>query len=595
MITPRVIRVLVLSCGLLALPALLCPAAGGGECLTHGKGRFVMHLPRDGSLGFCQEEGIGIRWPGPDGTEFLGSGGIYFRFSTPNGIRQVGPGNLQATVAEDELYEGCNRGKRYPDRLRDDDGDGFVDEDPFDGVDNDRDGFVDEDFAAVGDEMRVTVATDRQTGLLQRQSSFAWTYGHVRDFVGFATCIVYPEGSAGVLRDFQAAIYADFRIGDRIDPSRGENDRYFIIETPRDPMPLRIPVAADENRYVALVVLGAEGPGNKRLGARAAILAATDSLWIAADGNARGEEPSRFVDVLPRDGWSFSSGRAGSAPASNGDFSALHERVGDVAMACIAETVPELRPGDEIRIDWAIVFGRSMGAIVKNAGRAIDTYEGVLDSEGRRHRWVVPARRAARVELEACPAFVWSYGQRQPAAAIALPPLLGDEEVEWLRGLNVPAIQYQQVDGKVLVTTDGPLVVETVLVEGQLTDGTLFTASIKRETLLGTQEDGAPDGNLAEDSIHLYPNPFLTDLNIILRIYDVALAEEAGGPSSVRIYDVRGRLVRTILQQDALHPGEYTHTWDGLDEFGKETAPGVYYVKLQIGDRSVTKRVILLR
>jgi hypothetical protein len=35
--------------------------------------------------------------------------------------------------------------------------------------------------------------------------------------------------------------------------------------------------------------------------------------------------------------------------------------------------------------------------------------------------------------------------------------------------------------------------------------------------------------------------------------------------------------------------------WDGKDEGGTRVAPGVYYCRLQIGERSLTRRVILLR
>lgn len=67
------------------------------------------------------------------------------------------------------------------------------------------------------------------------------------------------------------------------------------------------------------------------------------------------------------------------------------------------------------------------------------------------------------------------------------------------------------------------------------------------------------------------------------------------GAGSVKIYDIRGRLVRTVLTEEILHPGEHTLGWDGSDETGMRVAPGVYYCRLQIGERSLTKRVILLR
>ncbi|HER43456.1 MAG TPA: T9SS type A sorting domain-containing protein, partial [Candidatus Eisenbacteria bacterium] len=241
------------------------------------------------------------------------------------------------------------------------------------------------------------------------------------------------------------------------------------------------------------------------------------------------------------------------------------------------------------------VFGNSEERLARNALRALETYDGLPDGEGAVHRWIVPARRAARIELEAGPAFVWSQGIRQPAATIVLPPSLEGEEVEWLRGMNGAEVRHRQAGGRILVTVLGPADTGSIEVEGQLTDGTIFTATLSGEMLLETRDEGRQDDLLPDDSVQLYPNPFLTSLNINLRIFDSALAEESAGSSSVRIYDVRGRLVRTILEQGSIHPGDYLHTWDGFDEYGKEAAPGVYYVKLQIGDRSVTKRVILLR
>ncbi len=67
------------------------------------------------------------------------------------------------------------------------------------------------------------------------------------------------------------------------------------------------------------------------------------------------------------------------------------------------------------------------------------------------------------------------------------------------------------------------------------------------------------------------------------------------GIGSLRVYDVKGRLVRIVLTDEVLHPGEHTLGWDGTDETGTKVSPGVYYCRLQIGDRSLTRRVILLR
>jgi len=584
----------------IACIAILATAPAGSDrirsaavdCLMHVKGRVRAGLPPDGSLGPCG--GVGLRWPGDGGAEYLGGGGLFVRCLNAAGER-IDSGAFETVTFEKEgFFDGCERGKRYPHPLRDDDGDGSVDEDPPDGADNDGDGLVDEDFAAIGDEMFVTVAADRGTGLVRIQSSYTWTFGHVRDFIGFTTTIGYPKTAAGPLRNLEAILYIDFDVGDESNAARGEDDRFFVIEREWDGGVLRLPAVrdSDDGRFAALLLLGASGARGEEMAASAFLVKASGSPPIIPDSAARnegGREPNRprAVRVLPRD----PGDGTGGEPASS--YGGAVE--GDGAVACRLEPVPEFRPGDRLSLHWAVVFGKSEAGLVKKALRALETYDGLQDGEGELHYWIVPARRAARVELQAYPAYVWEQGVRQPAATIVLPSTLEGEEIEWLRGSNAADVQYRQVGGRVLVTIDAPIDASTVVVEGQLTDGTIFTSSLSGELLLGTREEGRRPDSLPDDSVQLYPNPFLTNLNINLRIYDSALTEESAGASSVRIYDVRGRLVRTILEQGPIHPGDYLHTWDGLDEYGKEAAPGVYYVKLQIGDRSVTKRVILLR
>ena len=100
-----------------ALIVTLAPQACPEEqlCLAHSKGRVAIRLPLDGGLGICSspDGGYGIRWPGLQGAEFLGAGGIYLRFRLPgeSGFRFVEPGRLEPLfVAAEGLIEGCAGG-----------------------------------------------------------------------------------------------------------------------------------------------------------------------------------------------------------------------------------------------------------------------------------------------------------------------------------------------------------------------------------------------------------------------------------------------------------------------------------------------------
>lgn len=585
------------------LIAMLAPPADPEEllCLSHSQGRVAIHLPLDGSLGICSypEGEYGIRWPGLEGTEFLGAGGVYLRFRVSGeiGFRFVEPGRMEPLfIAADGLNEGCAGGKRYPHPGRDDDSDGYIDEDPVDGIDNDGDGSVDEDFAAYGNDMIVTRAVDRSSGVVVQQSSYTWAYGHVRDIVGFTTVIQCDRRDRRSIGELEAVLYANFAIGDGDDRGRGSDDRHFFIEVEAAPGKVRAAVTAGEQFHVALVPFEVTGPSADRRGMTAVLLGSTDSLWADLEANVL-KGPASIVKILASEGELDDAGGVRFVPSTTGDFLVTGEITGEGATACLVDYVRDLGPDEELRIDWALVFGKNLPALLRNIRMAAETYAGVVDEQGGRHNWVVPARRAVRVELEASPAFAWSQGCRQTAAVIVLPPEIEDEEIEWLRAIGGEFIEYQKVGGKLVVVVDEPLADgEQIVVEGQLTDGTVLSATLDAATLQGTGDDDWSKDNLPDESIQLYPNPFLTSLNINLRIYNPsALASEDDGTSSVRIYDVRGRLVKTILEQEMLHPGEYLRAWGGCDEYGKEAAPGVYYVKLQIGDRSLTKRVILLR
>jgi hypothetical protein len=66
------------------------------------------------------------------------------------------------------------------------------------------------------------------------------------------------------------------------------------------------------------------------------------------------------------------------------------------------------------------------------------------------------------------------------------------------------------------------------------------------------------------------------------------------GHVRLSVRQVDGTSVRTLLDVD-LPPGTYTINWDGLDEHGAESAPGVYFYELETPGRRATGQLLLLR
>ena len=83
-----------------------------------------------------------------------------------------------------------------------------------------------------------------------------------------------------------------------------------------------------------------------------------------------------------------------------------------------------------------------------------------------------------------------------------------------------------------------------------------------------------------------YPNPFnpITRLDYLLpRRSDV----------SIRVYNMLGQEIITLLRQEQPY-GKYSVSWNGLDNYGKQVASGVYFTELKAGKvRRVTKMLLL--
>jgi hypothetical protein len=66
-------------------------------------------------------------------------------------------------------------------------------------------------------------------------------------------------------------------------------------------------------------------------------------------------------------------------------------------------------------------------------------------------------------------------------------------------------------------------------------------------------------------------------------------------PVRLAVYDVAGRLVRTLVRTDAHPAGRHQVPWDGRDDFGASMATGIYFLRLSAGERTLAGKVLLIR
>ena len=173
------------------------------------------------------------------------------------------------------------------------------------------------------------------------------------------------------------------------------------------------------------------------------------------------------------------------------------------------------------------------------------------------------------------------------------------------------------------VWPDLPSPPETELIDGATACGLELVIAAQREAAPATGATPVPETALADRErpptlspalLDIYPNPTRDIAALRYRIprtlgegfvwegeppagveLSASIPYEAGAPLvTLTIYTVAGHEIANVFAGSCA-VGEYSATWNGLDETGRPVAAGTYFCKLQIDKWSVTKRVALLR
>jgi hypothetical protein len=104
---------------------------------------------------------------------------------------------------------------------------------------------------------------------------------------------------------------------------------------------------------------------------------------------------------------------------------------------------------------------------------------------------------------------------------------------------------------------------------------------------VGTGDPGHPGGSAGLDGAAASPNPFNPGGTVAFTLAEPSRVR-------VRVHDVRGSIVATLLDDERPAGGHTVH-WDGHDHNGADVASGVYLVSVMAGGSSATVRVALVR
>ena len=64
--------------------------------------------------------------------------------------------------------------------------------------------------------------------------------------------------------------------------------------------------------------------------------------------------------------------------------------------------------------------------------------------------------------------------------------------------------------------------------------------------------------------------------------------------AKLAIYSIEGKLVTTLVD-DTMDPVLKEVGWDGKDAHGNQVSTGVYFYRLTAGNRTLTKKMVLLK
>ena len=88
-----------------------------------------------------------------------------------------------------------------------------------------------------------------------------------------------------------------------------------------------------------------------------------------------------------------------------------------------------------------------------------------------------------------------------------------------------------------------------------------------------------------------YPNPFNPNTTIQ---FEIPFTEKQKVNVELRIYNLQGELIRTLVNEEK-SPGIYRVLWNGDDQFGEKVVSGIYLNRINIGEFSAVKKMILVK
>ncbi|MFV0590666.1 MAG: T9SS type A sorting domain-containing protein [Draconibacterium sp.] len=129
---------------------------------------------------------------------------------------------------------------------------------------------------------------------------------------------------------------------------------------------------------------------------------------------------------------------------------------------------------------------------------------------------------------------------------------------------------------------DREYVLEPKLIKGPGTFTKHATAMLSLKNLRITD---APE-RIAEPGIRCYPNPFDSEITIEINIPEQTQVK-------VEVLNQLGQSVKFLETGNLMNRGVYRINWNGEGENNRTMAPGIYHLKVEVGDKVLHRKIIM--
>lgn len=150
-----------------------------------------------------------------------------------------------------------------------------------------------------------------------------------------------------------------------------------------------------------------------------------------------------------------------------------------------------------------------------------------------------------------------------------------------LSGRDATKLDVVAIDGEVVSSLQAKVDLDRMTVSAEIpgTGTYRFVWNPSKESTIGIPETYTLHQN--------YPNPFNPTTTIRFDMPELGFV-------TLKIYDVLGREVITLVHED-LPAGKHAYSWNGKDSYGRTSATGIYFFRLETTDFTQTRKMVLVK